>query len=712
MANMFQIAPGAPQARENLDGNGLVELSDLKEILLHRRRLVVGTAAVLTLLALIYSLLTAPLYSATAEILIDPRDLQVVTNDLYPNSVAADGGITQVESQVSVVQSTGVLTRAVQATDLTKDPEFNRQGLLSRLLGGGSASSEETALVRTIDAVRKRLSVKRADKVLVISVTMTSTSPTKAARLANAVAQAYLDDQAMARSQTAENTSGALTARLEELRGQVQSAANAVEEYRRQNNLTMASGRLVSEQEMTDLNNQLTTARGRTAALKSQVDQIRAQRLTGLQSGATSEAIQSAVITQLRNQEAVLEERATSLRAQLGPSHPQMITIQSQLANIQQLITRELDRIAASVNTEYQRALANEQDLATKVASLEGELNSKSQASVRLSELQRDLDSVRTVYEAFLTRAQETREQVTINNANARIITEALTPQKKSWPPVPMLLAGAVFGGLGLGAGLALIAELLAPTLLSPSQAQSALKAPVVGVIPGDRAKKSWLDRLPFARRAKVAEDDEDEPMISPRLDGAIGLALRRILEAGHSTAGKASAASLIVTSCEKDTSERLRIVSLLGVHATSRGERVLVIDANMDQKAGGDRGLLDVLAGECSFTDAMHFQFGQNIAYMRRGRSRKVLREAQGREHAVAMLAQAHRMFDLVVIDGGILSENLRTAPLVASVDHVILVAEKNQTSLRDVADIRQAAELMGQRLSGILLVDRSMRA
>lgn len=709
MANMFQIAPGAPQARENLDGTGLVELSDLKEILLHRRRLVLGTAAVLTLLALLYALVTAPLYSATAEILIDPRDLQVVTNDLYPNSVAADGGITQVESQVSVVQSTGVLTRAVEATDLTNDPEFNRQGLLSRFFGSGG-SGRETALVRTIDTLRKHLSVKRADKVLVISVSMTSTSPTKAARLANAVAQAYLDDQALARSQTAETTSGALSARLEELRGQVQSAANAVENYKRQNNLTMASGRLVSEQEMTDLNNQLTTARGRTAALKSQVDQIRAQRESGLQTGATSEAIQSAVITQLRNQEAVLEERATSLRAQLGPSHPQMITIQSQLANIQQLITRELDRIAASVNTEYQRAQANERDLAAKVASLEGELNSKSQASVRLSALQRDLDSVRTVYEAFLTRAQETREQVTINNANARIITEALPPQKKSWPPVPLLLAGAVFGGLGLGAGLALIAELLAPTLLSPSQAQSALRAPVVGIIPGDRSASRLLERL--RKRRPQRDEDDEEPMISPRLDGAIGLALRRILETGQASATKSVTASLIVTSCEKDTSERLRIVSLLGVHATSRGERVLVIDANMDQKASPDRGLLDVLAGECSFTDAMHFQFGQNIAYMRRGRSRKILREAQGREHAAAMLAQAQRMFDLIIIDGGILSENLRTAPLVACVDHVILVAEKNQTSLRDVADIRQAAELMGQSLSGILLVDRAMRA
>ncbi|MGF9694629.1 exopolysaccharide transport family protein [Rhizobium sp. 0TCS1.26] len=690
----------------------MVELNDLKSILLHRRWLILGTAAMLTLVALLYGMLTAPQFSSTAEILIDPRDLQVVRNDLYQSSVAADGGITQVESQVSVVQSTGVLMRAVEATQLTQDPEFNRQGLLGRLLGSGDTATDgQAAMVKTIDALRRRLSVKRADKVLVIDVTVTSTDARKAARLANAVAGAYLQDQASARSQAAGQASDALVSRLEELRNQVQKSANAVETYRQQNNLVMSSGRLVSEQEMTDLNNQLTAARARSALLRAQVDQIRSQRDTGLSSGATSEAIQSSVITQLRSQEAALEERATSLRTQLGASHPSMIAVQSQLANIQRLISRELDRISASVSADYQRALANEKDLSSKVGDLEGELTSKSQASVRLSELQRDLDSVRSIYESFLTRAQETREQVTINNTNARIITEALPAQKKSWPPVPLLLAGAMFGGLGLGAGLALMAEFVSPTVLSPSQLQSALGAPVIGIIPGEgrRRRRRFYS---LRRRASSGAGDEEET-ISPRLEGSIGLALRRLFDGGSLPSSAAGTPpSLLLTSGARDTAERLRLVGLLGIHATSRGERVLVIDANMDQDGRADRGLLDVLAGDCAMTDAIHFHFGQNIAYMRRGGARKMLKESDSRANAHKMLSQAHRMFDLVVIDGGILSENLKTAPLVASVDAVVLVAEKNVTSLKDAEALAQAADLMGHRLTGILLVDGSIRS
>jgi uncharacterized protein involved in exopolysaccharide biosynthesis/Mrp family chromosome partitioning ATPase len=711
MSNSFHIAARPPLVRDEPDRSSMVELNDLKSILLHRRWMILGTAVFLTLIALLYGMLTAPQFSSTAEILIDPRDLQVVRNDLYQSSVAADGGITQVESQVSVVQSTGVLMRAVEATQLAQDPEFNRQGLLGRLLGSGETATDgQAAMVKTIDALRRRLSVKRADKVLVIDVTVTSTDARKAARLANAVAGAYLQDQASARSQAAGQASDALVSRLEDLRNQVQKSANAVETYRQQNNLVMSSGRLVSEQEMTDLNNQLTAARTRSALLRAQVDQIRSQRDTGLSSGATSEAIQSSVIAQLRSQEAALEERATSLRTQLGASHPSMIAIQSQLANIQRLIARELDRISASVSADYQRALANEKDLSSKVADLEGELTSKSQASVRLSELQRDLDSVRSIYESFLTRAQETREQVTINNTNARIITEALPAQKKSWPPVPLLLAGAMFGGLGLGAGLALMAEFVSPTVLSPAQLQSALGAPVIGIIPGEGRRRRRFDR--FRRRAGSGTEDEEET-ISPRLEGAIGLALRRLLDGGSlPSSATGTAPSLLLTSCSEDAAERLRLVGLLGIHATSRGERVLVIDANMDQDGRADRGLLDVLAGDCAMTDAIHFHFGQNIAYMRRGGTRKMLRESDSRANAQKMLSHAHRMFDLVVIDGGILSENLKTAPLVASVDAVVLVAEKNVTNLKDAEALAQAAELMGHRLTGILLVDGSIKA
>jgi len=95
-----------------------------------------------------------------------------VSNDINPSSVSPDGGIAQVESQVSVVQSGGVLLRAIAATHLEADPEFNGNSFLGGILGREAIESDLQA--RTLAALRKRLAVKRADKVLVIDVSVTS----------------------------------------------------------------------------------------------------------------------------------------------------------------------------------------------------------------------------------------------------------------------------------------------------------------------------------------------------------------------------------------------------------------------------------------------------------------------------------------------------------------------------------------------------------
>lgn len=670
-----------------------VELGDLKRILVRRRLWIIGTTVLLTLATLLYGLLTPPLYSSVAEIIIDPQDLQVVTNDINPSGLAPDGGITQVESQVSVVQSTGVLQRAIAATKLTEDPEFNGQGMLSRALGSGSAATDRT--VATLDALRRRLAVKRADKVLVIDVIVTAKSPDKAALLANAIAQAYLADQASARAQAATDASKAITARLDEQRKRVQQAENAVEAYKSANNMVMAAGNLVSDQELTELNTQLSAAQSRTATLKAQVDQMRKQSGTA---DATSEAMRSSVISSLRSQEATLVDQVSQLGTELGPRHPSMIAALQQLRDTRQLIARELGRIQTATETDYERAVANQQALETKVASLKNKSLDTDQASVRLRELQRDLEAVRSVYATYLQRAQETREQINVDSTNARVISDAMPAQKKSWPPLGLLLFGAVFGGLGLGTGLALIAEYSSPTVLSSAQMQFTIDAPVLGILPaGAKAGRRWW---PFGTSPAVAT--------SQKTDAVVGLALRRMFSSGRRPPDWPLVPSILVTSPPEDGQQRNRIARLLANAAAARGSRVLFVDTNTSNgQKDPQPGILDVLRGEYAFEAVSRYAPGSNVALLGRGRPKAIFQEAHGVYFAQHMLAQASRSFELVVVDGGALAENLNASPLVAMVDEIVLVARLNATPMRDVTATMQAISVMGRLPTGALLVD-----
>ncbi|WP_189521989.1 Wzz/FepE/Etk N-terminal domain-containing protein [Mesorhizobium sp. M8A.F.Ca.ET.167.01.1.1] len=692
----MQYAPEPPPAASYPSSS--VELGDLKRILVRRRFLILATAALLTLGALLYGLFTPALYSSVAEIIVDPQDLQVVTNDVNPSRVPPDGGITMVESQVAVVQSSGVLLRAIAATNLTEDPEFNGQGgLLSHLLGGvlGSGSAETDKTGKTLDALRRRLAVKRADKVLVLDVIVTAKSADKAAKLANAIAQAYLADQASARAKMATDASDSITARLEEQRKRVQRAENAVEAYKSANNMVMAAGNLVSDQELTEINTQLAAAQSRTATLKAQVDQL---RRSGGAPDATSEAMRSAVISSLRAQEATLVDQVSQLGTELGPRHPSMMAAQQQLRDTRQLIARELGRIVAAAETDYERALANQQALEAKVAGMKSKSLDTDQASVKLRELQRDLEAVRSVYATYLQRAQETREQVNVDSTNARIISDAMPALKKSWPPLLLLVFGAFFGGLGLGTGLALIAEYSSPTVLSSAQMQSAIDAPVVGVLPAKSARRRWW---PFGGTTTPA---------GQKMDAVAGLALRRLFSSSRRPPDWPLVPSVLLTSAPEDAAQRGRVARLLANAAAARGSRVLFIDTN---NAGGQKepqpGLLDVLRGEYAFEALSQYAPGSNVAVLGKGRPKAAFSEAQGVYFTQHMLAQASRNFELVIVDGGALADNLNASPLVAMVDEIVLVATLNATPMRDVTAASQAISVMGRLPTGALLVDEA---
>lgn len=567
----------APRESYRRRQDGAVEISELWRILWHRRVMILAIAGLLAGLALAYGVVTAPLYTASAQLLIDPRDRNVVSNDVNPSSVSPDGGLAQVESQASVIQSTSVLMRAIRSTHLTEDSEFNGLGLLSRLLGRvandtpNADGSLTPAEARALANLRRKFSVRRADKVFVVDVVVTTKDAEKSAKLANAIAEAYLADQADARSKAATEASDALTARLDEQRKRVEKAENAVERYRAQNNLVASSGRLISDQQLGEISNQLSAAQARTAALKSQVEQIAQQRRGGSLAGNSTEAIQSPVVAKLREQEATLVQREADLQSQLGPRHPSIGAAQSQLVQIRRMIATEIARIEQSVRTDYERAQGNEKLLAGKLEALTRQTQGADQASVRLRDLQRDLEAARTVYANFLLRAQETREQANLDTTNARVISRAQPPQQASWPPTLPLIAAAGMLGLGLGAGIALISEYAAPHLISRAQAEALVGAPVIAVLrPGKpAAKRRWrLRKTPPAPAEARSE---------------AGFALLRLFNTSETAA--TAARSLLLTSVEGDAGDRERVTDLLAEAAVQQGERVLLIDADLEKE-------------------------------------------------------------------------------------------------------------------------------
>ncbi|MCJ2063786.1 GumC family protein [Methylobacterium sp. J-088] len=408
--------------------------------------------------------LLPPRYTSSIQILVDPSDLRVVENDVNARQPQADSGVSIAESQVRVIQSDNVLRRVIARLHLDQDEEFVLpdgdsptlnwiKGALGMLPPPGSRNPVNIAL----DTLQNRLSVRRAERTFVIDVSVQSRDPEKAAQIANAIGNAYFAEEASARTDTARRASDALAGRLASLKRDVEQAEGAVVRYREDHKLVASSGRLLTDQQLGDLNQQLVTAAIKTAEAKERLDQARKMRSSD-PSTALPEMLQSLEMQALRQQYATLSRNTAELATRLGERHPAMAEQYAQQRDLQRLIQREKERIIDTTQKDYDRAAASEAAIRGSLDRVKTETVSSDRAYVGLRELERTLEARRGVYEAYLKRAREASEQERLNTTNVRIISVATPARQRTFPPSPkIVLPLALVLGLLMGGGIALM---------------------------------------------------------------------------------------------------------------------------------------------------------------------------------------------------------------------------------------------------------------
>src|SRR5262249_8447700 len=145
---------------------------------------------------------------------------------------------------------------------LEQDPEFvgSSGGLVGRVIGlisnlvlSDEPKSELDLARRALTVFQNRLTVRRVGLTYVIEINFESTNPDRAAQIANAIANAYIDDKLEAKYQTTRRAAVWLQDRLKELLAEASAAERAVVEYKSKNNIINTGGsdnRLIGQQQV------------------------------------------------------------------------------------------------------------------------------------------------------------------------------------------------------------------------------------------------------------------------------------------------------------------------------------------------------------------------------------------------------------------------------------------------------------------------------
>jgi len=192
--------------------SGEASIAALLRVALYKRMKAVAAFPILVALCAAAIVMTLPKrYDASATIQIDPRQKSMPEESATSAAAEPKAMHETIDAELSAVRSARVLRGAIDALHLDDDPEFRSYSpasWISRLLGAAPGRNTETAL-------SKRLSVSRLRNTLLVSIHMSSSDPIKSARIANAIAAAYLKDWSAAKS-SAETAATMLGQRLKD----------------------------------------------------------------------------------------------------------------------------------------------------------------------------------------------------------------------------------------------------------------------------------------------------------------------------------------------------------------------------------------------------------------------------------------------------------------------------------------------------------------
>jgi polysaccharide biosynthesis transport protein len=441
--SLASSSPSGPSLRGQLVDADF-DLASLGATLWRKRYSILRPTIVVALLTFGVVLMIPPKYQSEARVLLVGRDNVYLRPDVDKDIV--DRGVPDQEAVTSAAQL--ILSRDLASEVIAKlklnelqefDPAVGHISLTRRILGFVGVIRNPLAMTpeeRVLDAYYDRLTVFPVEKSRVIVIDFLSENPDLAARVANAIADAYLKRQQEAKQDQARSAGAWLSNEIEGLRRKVAEADAKVEAFRAKSNLLVGpNNTTLSVQQLGDLNTQLATARAQKADAEAKAKLIRDMLKSG-EPIESSEILNSELIRRLSEQRVTLRAQLAEQSSSLLGNHPRIKELRAQIGDLDQQIKKEAETMARSFENDAKLADARVTSQLVTFNQLKKQAETSNEDDVQLRALERDAKSQRDLLESYLGKYREASARGTLDSApsEARIISRATPSSVPSYP--------------------------------------------------------------------------------------------------------------------------------------------------------------------------------------------------------------------------------------------------------------------------------------
>jgi succinoglycan biosynthesis transport protein ExoP len=719
-ASEFRHSPADPKE------SSVAELVDSALGFLRRRFLVILAALVAVVpIGEYLALKLVPVYfAATATIIIDTRKYQIFQHTTMVGDTMIDAA--GVESQLEILKSENVALEVIRNLHLAADSEFGSPtpGILGWLLPPSrEAPSDSDRERRALAVLWKQLTVRRIGPTYVIEITFRSPHAERAAEVANAIGEAYISEQLEGKYDATHRASSWLESRLEELSDRASAAQRGVVEFKEKNKIVDAgNGRLMFEQQLSELNAQIIPAHERTAEAAARLQRVQEVLNSNTQDVtiifAVADSLKSDVVTKLRTQFLELTNREVEWTALLGAKHLAVVDLRNHIRQIRTSLHEELKKVAETYKGEYEIARQHEENLRTELARVISEVEAANEARVTLSQLESSAQSYRSLYDNFLQRYMESVEQQTFPITEAKLITKATAPKEKDFRKTLVAVAAVPAGGLALGIALALLIELMDRAIRSGRQAETALSTNCLAVIPvveGRKRRWSWSE---WRRRKSAAKERTIRRGSGPiwvTVDHPFSLLSEAIRSIKLAMDQHSSGSSKVVGLTSALPAEgKSTVAASLAQGIAVTGSRVVLVDCDLRNPSlsrmlspGATHGFVDVICNTIALREAIWKDPDTGMAFLPAGTNSPLAHSAEilGSGAANELFASLREEYEYVIVDLSPLVPVVDVRAMTQHVDIYLLIVEWGRTRVEMVQRALVDAPGIQENLLGVVL-------